>query len=239
MAKISIPTRAIPTFTAKITIIRDNRQVFHAWDLKLSQTDLKLAVHLERIDRAAEVKTLLLTFLTIFSLFSAVSTADSGLGYPNRYSSIAESLFDMMDAFASAFQKKKSEHNDYYNHAPIYQPGFVPGTPHPPLITPYTTPYGRPYGGPSYGQDALISRLNGQWQSNTGEVLVIRQARFRIYQGRDNFHEGLISILNGHTLIIQDYLSGASRQYEYAEKDGRLALRDEFGNLLLFFKLGY
>ncbi|PLY17110.1 MAG: hypothetical protein C0631_00855 [Sedimenticola sp.] len=184
------------------------------------------------------MKTLLSTLLSIFLLLPAVSTAEANFGYPNKYSNIADSLFDMMDAFASAFQKKKKEYNPEPNPAPMYQPGFNPGGYPSPGMQPYTPPYTAPYGGMPYGQQQWSNPLNGQWQSNTGEILVIRQNRFRIYRDRDNFHEGYLSIASEHTLIIQDPASGAAKQYEYAEQEYRLALQDESGNLLLFIRLG-
>lgn len=177
-----------------------------------------------------------LPILLILLIQTPVSaSAESDFGYPNRYSSIAESLFDMMDAFASAFQKKKREYSQeerpYYQPPPMTQPGYAAPA--------YPPASGMPYYGVPGPQRYWVNRLDGQWQSNTGEVLIIQQNRFRIYQDRDNFHDGFIHIADEHFLTIQDAVSGGSRQYEYAEQEGRLALRDEMGNMLLFLRLGY
>jgi hypothetical protein len=80
------------------------------------------------------------------------------------------------------------------------------------------------------------SFLDGSWQGNSGEILIIRDGRFRIYLDRDNYRDGQLR-MEGQHLSMYDPASRTTRQYEYAQQDGRLALRDELGNLLLYRRI--
>lgn len=83
---------------------------------------------------------------------------------------------------------------------------------------------------------AAFGALDGAWQGSSGEVLILRSGLFRLYAGRDRYHDGRIS-LRGNLAIMTDPSSGVSRSYEYAESQGRLAFRDDEGHLLLYRKL--
>lgn len=80
------------------------------------------------------------------------------------------------------------------------------------------------------------SPLDGSWQGNSGEILTISQGRFRIYMNRNEYREGSISI-SGNYLTMTPVSTGHGRVYEFAEHQGRLALRDESGNLLLYQRI--
>lgn len=172
--------------------------------------------------------TLTIPLLLTLILHPVSAIADSTFGYPNRYSSIAESIFDMMDAFSSAFQRKKREYA--WNNTPYHRspPGYT--------VPSYPPMQGKPYYAPP---NPWIGRLNGQWQGSTGEVLIVRQDRFRIYRDEYNYFDGYLFIADSRFLILQDALSGNGRQYAYTEQEGRLALQDEMGNILLFVWAGY
>jgi len=83
---------------------------------------------------------------------------------------------------------------------------------------------------------AASGALDGAWQGSSGEVLIVRNGLFRLYAGRDRYHDGHIS-LRGNLAIMTDPSSRVSRSYEYAENQGRLAFRDDEGHLLLYRKL--
>jgi len=63
---------------------------------------------------------------------------------------------------------------------------------------------------------------------------MVRNDRFRIYLGKEHFKEGTLRILSANQLLMQDPETGIEREYEYALHEGKLALRDAAGNLLLF-----
>ena len=179
------------------------------------------------------MKTTLAIYLSIIALFSTlfpIGATASDLAYPNRYSNMAESLFDMIDAFATAFQNKKHEYNRLPGYPSYYYPpGGYPAYPDlPPHIQPYYPPH---LAQPPHP-------LEGQWQNNSGEMLIVRQGRFRIYRNRNTYREGYIQLLDGQILALTDAASGVGRPYQYALHEGRLALQDEFGNLLLFIRIG-
>jgi len=85
-------------------------------------------------------------------------------------------------------------------------------------------PQGLPFGGTS---------LDGIWQGRSGEILVIWGNRFRIYADTSRFTEGELRI-QGNQLWLHNPTSNTTQRYEYAAHEGRLALRDARGQLLLY-----
>ncbi len=153
-------------------------------------------------------------------LIASVPSHASGLDLPNRYTNIAESLFDMMDAFSSAYNNRiergRSDNSPWSSNRPFPTPNRSAPAP--------------------YGYNAL-ARLNGSWQGQAGEILVIRNGRFRIYLQPNAYQEGRMVLQGEHMLLLQDLSTGLTRQYEFAESQGRLALRDDQENLLLYLRL--
>ncbi len=73
----------------------------------------------------------------------------------------------------------------------------------------------------------------GKWRGSNGEWLIIARGMFRLYISRDRYVEGdvrfvdrWISFRNDDNLTV--------KTYEYAVRDGRMILKDEDNNLLLF-----
>jgi len=149
------------------------------------------------------------------------SQSAAALEYPNRYRSMAESLFDMMDAFSSAYQKRLHERARDYAPPPAALPGY-PGYP--------------PGAAGSYPG---MTDLNGSWQGESGEVLVIRGDRFRIYQDRQNYRQGRLASPQPGLLLLQEQQSGQVRPYRFAESEGRLMLLDPGGLLLRYIRVGW
>ncbi|WP_260291995.1 hypothetical protein [Sedimenticola hydrogenitrophicus] len=165
----------------------------------------------------------LFRLLILLTLLPQTATA---LDYPNRYNRMAETLFDMMDAFSSAYQKRLHERA---RDAAGY-PGGIPGYgPYPGAPYPYRAP-----ARPSQG-----AMLNGSWQGESGEILVIQDGLFRIYLQRDNFRDGRLTQVEPRLILMQDLESGQVRPYEFAESEGRLLLRDPAGNLLRYIRVGW
>ncbi len=154
----------------------------------------------------------------------------SDFAYPNRYSSMAETLFDMMDAMSSAYQKRKNTRNSYSSQWDSQYPrqpwNAMPGMRQRPSIPGY--PYSRPYRAPSV--------LDGSWEGSTGEVLIIRRGRFRIYKNRNQYMDGQVKI-QGNWLQIITSGGGRALLYEFVEEDGRLVLRDTTENFFLYRRI--
>jgi hypothetical protein len=80
------------------------------------------------------------------------------------------------------------------------------------------------------------SPLDGIWQGQAGEIVLVMYGHFRIYADSDHYRDGRYEI-NDKLLVMHDPQSGNSRSYEYAFSEGRMVLRDKEGNLLLFRQL--
>jgi hypothetical protein len=163
-------------------------------------------------------------------------------GSANRYKSMASSMFDMMDAFSSEYQKRggsgrlESRDRPITSHTPRgggYTPwgmgsaspwnqGHLPGLPR------------GWWGAAPFGQHppSTTAPLDGHWQGRNGEILSVDNGWFRIQQNRDGYREGRISLLEQGRLLMLNPDTGISRMYEYAEQQGRLVLRGDSGFLL-------
>jgi hypothetical protein len=217
-------------------------------------------------------------FLLLWAIPFTLAVQAADLDYPNRYGSMANSMFDMMDAFSSAYQKRTG--TDSRSQAPAsnawpqggmpwsqnalswgqssipWSMGGMPwtsgGTPWSPGSMPWTQ--SGMSGAPGFGQQMLpsfgagnpslfgqgpsaSSPLDGSWRGRSGEVLVIGNGRFRIYLNRDDYREGRLLLSGKDRIAMQDPSSGLTRQYRYAEHQGRLALQDERGALLLYRRI--
>ena len=160
----------------------------------------------------------------------------------NRYKSMANSMFDMMDAFSSEYQKRsgsgRMESRDRPNTGGTpwgggYTPwgmggmspwnqGYMPGLPQNWLGV---APFGqRP--------PSATAPLDGHWQGRNGEILSVDNGWFRIQQTRDSYREGRISLQEQGRLLMLNPDTGISRMYEYAEHQGKLVLRGDSGYLL-------
>ena len=80
------------------------------------------------------------------------------------------------------------------------------------------------------------SSLDGIWQGQSGELVLVMYGHFRIYANADNYRDGRYEVLDDH-IIMHDPQTGAKRAYEFALSEGRLVLRDREGDLLLFRQL--
>ncbi|MES9859156.1 MAG: hypothetical protein ABW166_21600 [Sedimenticola sp.] len=170
-----------------------------------------------------------LLFYTLLLLWSATGHAGD-LGYPNRFSSMAESVMDMVDAFSSAYQKRIDERagnrnpwsmNSFSNPIPM-TPG-IPGT------------RGMPGRFPPYPPPP--SELDGSWQGQMGTALVINRRLFRLYLDRHTFRQGELILQGKNQMLLRDPKTGMENLFEYAESKGRMVLRSEDGQIMLFRRI--
>ncbi len=77
------------------------------------------------------------------------------------------------------------------------------------------------------------SELDGVWQGQGGDLLEIRGDRFRLAGGAGRHIEGQLRT-QGNVISMRNARTEATRSYEYAVHQGRLALRDPYGQLMLY-----
>jgi len=86
------------------------------------------------------------------------------------------------------------------------------------------------------GLDWRATTLEGIWEDRDGGLLIVIGPRFRIYKPNAGHVDGLIQ-QRGERVVLYNPANGQARPYEYAELQGRLALRDPEGNLFLYRRL--
>jgi hypothetical protein len=85
----------------------------------------------------------------------------------------------------------------------------------------------------SWWGQASGTSLDGSWVGRTGERLWIGSGRFRLESGANREIEGLLR-LRDKILALYSPAHDRSWVYEYAEHEGRLALRDTQGRIYLY-----
>ncbi|MBB1075813.1 hypothetical protein HUU62_15520 [Rhodoferax sp. 4810] len=81
-----------------------------------------------------------------------------------------------------------------------------------------------------------VTALDGVWEGRDGGLLIIGGTRFRLYQPNAGHVDGLLQ-RRDNQLALYNPSNGVTNAYEYAESQGRLALRDRSGNLFLYRRL--
>ena len=208
------------------------------------------------------------THFSHFLLLGMILSSNSFPDQSGRYRPLAESMFDMMDAFSSTFQKRMKEkdnswtrsnhpdRSDWLGTMPLWGTGTPPfnpnGLPLSPMMSPWS-PGGMNYmpdprnippqaAGPFYNwRQAWPSPgpLDGDWEDSFGNILSIGNDRFRISQSQDRYSEGYLLREKDRIISLRTRNSNIKRYYEYALQDNKLVLRDSSGNLLLFRRIDY
>jgi hypothetical protein len=86
------------------------------------------------------------------------------------------------------------------------------------------------------GMRWTASPLEGIWEGRDGELLIVQGNRFRIYAPSAAHVDGYLMVRADRVALYNPDESN-TRVYEYAESQGRLALRDASGQLLLYRRL--
>lgn len=90
--------------------------------------------------------------------------------------------------------------------------------------------------GPGEPRDRAGGRtdfLDGTWEGSGGELLMIRNGMFRVYESPDSYRDGYLSMDRGQ-LLLRDEDSGQTHRYEMRFRADQLALRDSDGQVLEF-----
>lgn len=80
------------------------------------------------------------------------------------------------------------------------------------------------------------SRLEGVWEGQNGELLIVQGARFRIYSPSMQRVDGLIRI-QGERLALYNPQDEHPQPFEFKESRGRLIMRDLTGQSYLYRRL--
>ncbi len=80
------------------------------------------------------------------------------------------------------------------------------------------------------------SDVDGIWVGQGGEIVLVMYGYFRIYASAEVYRDGRYRI-EGDYLLMHDPESGVTQAYQYRLDEGRMIMRDEGGNFLLFKKL--
>ena len=78
--------------------------------------------------------------------------------------------------------------------------------------------------------------LDGSWEGQGGELLLIRRGMFRIYADAETYRDGHLQV-QGDRLQLKDAESGRTREYEMRYQADQLALRTPEGDVLLYRRL--
>ena len=81
-----------------------------------------------------------------------------------------------------------------------------------------------------------LSPVDGIWLGRGGEIVLVMYGHFRIYASAEVYQDGRFEIRGAH-LLMYDPQSERRMVFEYYLDDGRMILRNEAGDLLLFKQL--
>jgi hypothetical protein len=95
---------------------------------------------------------------------------------------------------------------------------------------------GMPWGGGKAKESTSSEFLDGAWEGQGGELLLIRRGMFRIYADAETYRDGHVTV-QGSRLQLKDAESGRARDYEMRHQGDQLALRTPEGDLMLFRRL--
>jgi hypothetical protein len=161
---------------------------------------------------------------------------------------MADAMARMMEAMGFLDSGAGSGFSGGSSWAPAFGSFAMPGSM--PWGAPYQDPsrrldmgeamrqFSRGMTGPGGGRSFpwMGSQLEGVWEGRTGDLLIVQGNRFRIYAGDAARVDGYIMV-RGNRVALFNPVDSNTQLYEYAESEGRLALRDASGQLMLYRRL--
>jgi hypothetical protein len=78
--------------------------------------------------------------------------------------------------------------------------------------------------------------LEGVWEGASGGVLIVQGPYYRLYSPTGGFIDGRLELKSGE-LRLYNPSAGFDRRFDYALDQGRMALRDEAGQVYLYRQL--
>ena len=154
----------------------------------------------------------------------------------SRPQTMADTMLNMMGAmgrFSRDYIDSGNRSRDQFSQAweSMIPDSSIPTAPKSPAIADH--PPGAEHRGRLPPTASAKTRLEGDWLSPGGERLTIRGSRFHLEAGPDRLLEGVLQI-RGRALALHSPRHRQTWIYEYAEQEGRLALRNDQGQLLLY-----
>lgn len=116
-------------------------------------------------------------------------------------------------------------------YPPSYAPGYYPPPPSP--EAPPTAGQAAPEVDPAIPTGTPLQQLQGSWQTESGELLLVKGKYARLYRSRDAFQDLQLRI-DGPYLWIGPVKQSRSKQYAYRIQSDSLLLRDAQNNTLEF-----
>jgi hypothetical protein len=116
--------------------------------------------------------------------------------------------------------------------------GQMPGMPQMPGGTglPMPSMPAAPWGGRQQKGPGSSEFLEGAWEGQGGELLLIRRGMFRIYADAETYRDGHLQV-QGDRLQLKDVESGRAREYEMRHQGDQLVLRTPEGDVLLYRRI--
>lgn len=157
---------------------------------------------------------------------------------------MSQAMLTMMDAMGDLAQRFRSRGNwsiggRYRPYGSLYGLSGYPRNP-------YALPGGRPLqspmpgpGGvaaPLYPATPTLSPLDGIWLGGSGELVLVMYGHFRIYANADVYRDGRF-VISDDRLVMYDPASERHMVFDYYLEDGRMLLRSEWGDTLVFKQL--
>lgn len=127
---------------------------------------------------------------------------------------------------------------DVFEMMQLYQnfSGNLGHNPNPSRYPKYIQPYSPMSPNTPPSDQPADSRLEGAWASQNRILLAIKQQYARMYWSREQYRDFYIEILPEH-LKFKDATTGQVQAFEYRIQDDQLALRDDKGQVIQFFRL--
>ena len=89
---------------------------------------------------------------------------------------------------------------------------------------------------PRYPASPMLSPLDGIWLGGGGELVLVMYGHFRIYANADIYRDGRF-VVSDDRLVMYDPASERRMVFDYYLADGRMLLRSEWGEVLVFKQL--
>jgi hypothetical protein len=190
---------------------------------------------LSRRMKSARFGLLLLGLLTLTSPVVPAATPSTIM---------SQAMLAMMDAMGDLAQRFRSRSNwsiggRYKPYGSLYGLSGYPQTL-------YTLPGGRPLqspmpgpggiGAPLYPATPTLSPVDGIWLGGGGELVLVMYGHFRIYANADVYRDGRF-VISDDRLVMYDPASERRMVFDYRLEDGRMLLRSEWGDILVFNQL--
>lgn len=157
---------------------------------------------------------------------------------------MSQAMLAMMDTMGDLAQRFRSRGNwsiggRYRPYGSLYG---LSGYPRNLYALPGSRPLQSPMPGPGgiaaplYPATPALSPVDGIWLGGGGELVLVMYGHFRIYADTDVYRDGRF-VISDDRLLMYDPASERRMVFDYYLEDGRMLLRGEWGDILVFKQL--